>query len=65
MVNETGNAYWVYLFENNVPENSEHYPLLYTFSSLFIYAHSEEEARRTFKDEFGFEAGEIHKREPW
>lgn len=65
MVNETGNSYWVYSFENDLPEGNEHYSSLTKFPVLFIYAHSEEEARRKFKHEFGLEAGKLHKRSPW
>lgn len=65
MVNETGNSYWLYSFVNNLPENRDSNGRWLPFPSLYIYAHSEEEARRKFKDEFGFEAGKMYKRDPW
>lgn len=55
-MNRTGNAYFCYVFPP-LPTNQA--------SEIYIYAFSEEQARKRFKKWFGVEPGTLIRRDPW
>lgn len=65
MVNEYGAQKWAYGFQNNIPEGYRHYEKMKHTDRVYIYAFSEEEARKKYAEIFGVEAQTLVLRSPW
>lgn len=64
-----GESLYLYAFENNIRKNlkrnEEGFEDQVDRGELLFYDHSEQDARKQFRRFFGFNAGELLRREPW